>query len=245
MIFLFPAFTLADEPAEEVRATPYRPTISNPAELPVPGWVETELGWQLTHGGENKDRHSMPYLLKFAMNEDWGVLVGGDGYVNQVETKQSILTEGFGNVALFLKRRAALTETSVFGLEVGAAHQTLDGGQFDYIANAIFSQDIGLFRLDTNVSATYLGGTEPGEDRWVVGWASALGFPIADQWGGAIEFSGFHRSGTPEFAQFLATVNYTYHPRVVFDAGAATGIMNSSYDWTVFAGVTVLLFQVF
>ena len=31
---------------QEPRATPYRPTLSNPAQLPVPGYVEMEMGWQ-------------------------------------------------------------------------------------------------------------------------------------------------------------------------------------------------------
>jgi len=32
-------------------ATPYRPTVSNPATLSEPGWLEMELGWQTTKSG--------------------------------------------------------------------------------------------------------------------------------------------------------------------------------------------------
>src|SRR5437016_3240382 len=38
----------ADEPA----ATPYRPSVSTPAALSEPGWLEGELGWQRTSGGD-------------------------------------------------------------------------------------------------------------------------------------------------------------------------------------------------
>ena len=241
MLALLAPGPLAAEPA----ATPYRPTISNPAELPEPGWLDAELGWQYVAKGANVRRHSMPYLLKFAFNEDFGLLLGGDSYVSQVEQKDSSANDGFGSVSGFAKARFEVNETSVFGLELGAAHQSFEGGTADFIANGIYSQDMGPVRLDANLSFSRLGVIDDGEGRYPVGWAVALGFPIAGQWGGAIEFAGSYRRGADPFAQFLATANYTWHPRVVFDFGVATGLTSASQDITVFAGVTALLWQVF
>jgi hypothetical protein len=48
LIIVFSAPPLwADEPCS---ATPYRPTVSNPAALPVAGWLEVEAGFDRLHG---------------------------------------------------------------------------------------------------------------------------------------------------------------------------------------------------
>lgn len=48
---------LADEaPA----ATPYRPTVSNPAELSAPGWLEVEAGLARTKGGDTAWQNNTP-----------------------------------------------------------------------------------------------------------------------------------------------------------------------------------------
>jgi len=54
--------------AEEPEATPYRPTVSNPAALPVPGMPEIELGGLHTSGGSEQQRDGVPFLAKYAFN---------------------------------------------------------------------------------------------------------------------------------------------------------------------------------
>src|SRR5262245_41530826 len=70
------------EAAPDLQATPYRPTVSNPAALPVPHHLEWEAGGLSLHGPGDNSRASVPYLLKYAFNEDVGVLVSGEGYVS-------------------------------------------------------------------------------------------------------------------------------------------------------------------
>src|SRR5262245_29709236 len=72
----------ADNESRNLQATPHRPTVSNPADLPVPRHLEWEAGGLTTRGPES-DRHtSVPFLLKYAFDQDWGVLVGGDSFVS-------------------------------------------------------------------------------------------------------------------------------------------------------------------
>ena len=61
-------------------ATPYRPTISNPAELSAPGWLELEMGWN--HQNNRSDRRqALPYTAKLALDEEWGILVSGEAFI--------------------------------------------------------------------------------------------------------------------------------------------------------------------
>jgi hypothetical protein len=41
--------------ADEPSTTPYRPTVSTPANLSEPGWLEVEAGGQQTRGGTSPD----------------------------------------------------------------------------------------------------------------------------------------------------------------------------------------------
>jgi hypothetical protein len=83
---LFAALPPAQAENKEATATPYRPTISNPAELSEPGWLELELGWQRISGGSDKRRDSMPLTAKLAFSDDWGVLVGTEARVSAAPT---------------------------------------------------------------------------------------------------------------------------------------------------------------
>ncbi len=66
-------------------ATPYRPTVSNPANLSEPGWLEMELGWQTTKGGSNQWRSSLPLVAKLAFSENWGILVANELAVRRTD----------------------------------------------------------------------------------------------------------------------------------------------------------------
>ncbi|TFG59755.1 MAG: hypothetical protein E4H32_09650, partial [Nitrospirales bacterium] len=64
-----PKYCLGQEPS----ATPYRPTLSNPAQLSAPGYVEMEMGWQSLKEKSTDDyRHTVPYLFKLAFSDNIG-----------------------------------------------------------------------------------------------------------------------------------------------------------------------------
>ena len=54
--------------APDDAVTPYRPSVSSPAQLPVPGQLELELGGLHTRLEDDR-RASLPYTVKLAFNE--------------------------------------------------------------------------------------------------------------------------------------------------------------------------------
>src|SRR5690349_875178 len=99
--------------SEEAHVTPYRPSVSNPAQLPTPGQLELELGGLASNIGAAQ-RDSLPYLLKFAFTDQWGVLLGGDAYVSDEGT------HGVGDTTVVLKRAFLVGEATAFGMELSA-----------------------------------------------------------------------------------------------------------------------------
>lgn len=109
---LAPGLAAADEDA----MTPYRPSVSSPAQLPVAGQLELELGGIHVRSGDTR-RTGLPYQLKLAFNADWGVLLGGEAQVWQYDGVDHV--RGVGDTNLVLKRAWVVDDASAFGMEFG------------------------------------------------------------------------------------------------------------------------------
>ena len=230
--------------AEEASAVPYRPTVSNPAALPTPGYFEVEAGFLRARNDEPRRRDSLPVLLKYAFSENVGVLLGGDAIVRQYSDIDGKST-GLGDTGLTLKLHRALHDKLAVGLEAGiklpTAKDLIGSGKHDVIVNGIMSAEVGEAALDVNLGAIRLGAVNPGESRTASTWAVALSYPINDRWGVAGEFSGVRQGRAPDTSQFLTAISYNVSKKVVLDGGMAWGLTRASTDRAVFAGVTVLL----
>ena len=230
--------------AEEPAATPYRPTVSNPAALPTPGYFEVEAGFLRARSDDPRRRDSLPVLLKYAFTEDVGVLLGGEARVRQYSDIDGKST-GLGDTTLALKLHHALDDKLAVGLEAGiklpTAKDLIGSGKRDVIVNGIMSAEVGEAALDLNLGAIRLGAVNPGESRTASMWAAALSHSINDTWGVAGEFSGVRQGRSPDTSQFLAAISYNVSKNVVLDGGMAWGLTRASTDRAVFAGVTVLL----
>ena len=240
------AAPMAQAEESEPGAVPYRPSVSSPAALPVPGWLDMEFGWQRTSGGGDKRRDSIPFSAKLAFNDAWGVVVGSEFQVRRVDQANAVFTGG-GDTTLLLKHRIATAdEATAWGIAAGikapTAKDTLGSGKSDVIVNGIFSSDFAEgYHLDANLTATRLGAGEAGEGRIQYGWAAALSRSLNDQWGIFVEPSGTRRGGTPSTAQLLAGASYNVSKRLVLDFAVAKGLNNATPDWQLMAGLTVLL----
>jgi hypothetical protein len=230
--------------AEELSATPYRPTVSNPAALPVPGHFEIEAGVQRVKNDDPRRRDSLPVLFKYAFTENVGVLLGGEAYVryySDIDGKAN----GVGDTNVILKLHHAVNDKLAVGLEAGVklptAKDLIGSGKHDKIMTGIVSADLGEAALDLNLGAVRLGAVNPGESRTAYAGAAALSYPLNDKWGIAGEVSGVSQRGASGTAQFLAAVSYSVSKTVVLDAGMAWGLNRASIDHALFAGITVLL----
>lgn len=237
----------ADAPDDGSPAVvPYRPSVSTPAQLSAPGYLELEAGG-LRASDSGASRTTLPYTLKLAFTPDWGIRVGGDAWVRDRGFGQS--DSGVGDTAVVLKRRFAVSDATAWGLELGetfpTAKDSVGIGHAQTTVNGIFSSDFAPgWHTDINVNETHLGGSgQP--SAWQAGWAAAVSRNLSDAWGAVGEFSGTHQSGTPNQAQFLAAASWNESPAAVLDFGLARGLNDVSPRWQVFAGVTLRLGKVF
>jgi len=235
---------LADDQDTEPSVTPYRPTVSNPADLPVPGWLEGEFGGLHTSGEDHSRADSVPWLLKYAFDENRGLLLGGNAYMSAQPSGAS-KQSSFGDTFLEWKQRFPVSDKAAFGIEAGVVAPTashdLGIGKAQWEANGIFSSDLGAMHLDLN-----LGGVRGGElpmhvSPWQTTWAAAISTSLSDNWGTAFEFSGAHQRGLATQSQALLAFTCNVSHRLVLDAGGAYALAHSAHDRSVFAGATVLI----
>ncbi len=228
--------------------TPYRPSVSTPATLSAPGWVEFEAGVLRARGRESSQRDSLPYTLKLAFTPDWGLRVGGDAWVRQSDEMGQRIS-GSGDSSIVLKRRFAVDDVSAFGLEGGATlptgHRGISGGKASYSVNGIYSADLGSYHTDINLLGTRLGAADAGVGRTQVLWATSLSKALNDQWGLVGELSGTRQRGVDSTTQFLFAASYNVSKSITLDAGASRSLRSGVPDWSLFSGVTMFVGRLF
>ena len=229
---------------DEPTVTPYRPTVSNPADLSAPGWLEFEAGASWLRDANATRTASIPYLFKYAFDEDHGVLLGGTAWLDQ-KPRDAGSTSGFGDTFVEWKQRFAVREGMAFGIEAGVEAPTaragLGNGKPAYLINGIFSTDLGTTHLDVNAGGTRLTRTEPPGSAWQSAWAVALSHPLGAQFGVAAEVSGTAQRAVEHSHQALTALNYNMSRRCVLDAGVAYGLDRGDHAHSIFFGGTFLL----
>ncbi|MFL6672651.1 MAG: transporter [Massilia sp.] len=237
-VLLLAALAPAAGAADFADVTPYRPSVSNPAQLPAPGQLELEAGG-LAAGNER----SLPYLLKLAFSDTWGVLLGGDAYVRTHASGAS--NEGIGDTSLVLKRAFIVDDATAFGLELGVklptASTAIGSGKSDWTLNTIYSKDFGTLHVDANLNATRLGAPDPGASRTQAGASTSFSVALDQHWTATWEVSGTRNPGAPSTAQALAALSFAPDKRLVIDVGFAKGLNPASPGWSVFSGVVLPL----
>jgi hypothetical protein len=231
--------------AEAGTVTPYRPSVSTPAQLPAVGQLEYEAGFLSTRQDGGR-RDSIPVLFKLAFSEQWGVLAGGDAFVSSRDA-DGVRARGLGDTTVTLKRAFVIDDATAFGLEFGAkiptAKDSIGSGKADFILNSIYSKDFGKVHMDANANVTRLGAFEQGTSRALAGLSTSFSMPVSERWGATAELSGTHRRGADNTAQLLLAAAYSPSKRVTVDIGAAHGLTAASPDWSLFGGLVVPLGQ--
>lgn len=229
--------------AEPLTVTPYRPTVSNPAELSALRHLEVEFGVQSIQTGTANQRNSLPFTLKYPFAEQWGILVNGESWINARTPEET--HEGFGNTALLIKHYHSLDETLAVGFEAGtvlpSAPTVLGQGRTDYLANFIVSKDISDLRIDINAGVTRKGYKEEEQDRYKFNWAIAPSIKLSPEWYLAGEFSGILSAQAKPSSQFLTAFSYLATPLLMLDFGGAIGMTSAADDYSIFAGFALLI----
>jgi hypothetical protein len=222
--------------------TPYRPSVASPAQLPALGQLELEMGGLSEKKGSER-RNSLPYQLKLAFSDQWGVVLGGEAYISDRQNGRH--TNGFGDTSVTLKRAFAIDDKTGLGLELTAmaptAKDALGSGKADYTLNGIFSKDFGALHMDLNLNETRPGAIDPGSGRMQTGWAASFSTPLDERWTATGELSGTRQAHEPNTAQLLAALTFNPTPRLAIDVGIAKGLTHASQDWSLFSGVVLPL----
>jgi hypothetical protein len=234
---------------DEPTTTPYRPSVSTPAALSAPGWLEIEAGFEHDHGGAGSRRDSVPTTFKLAFSPDWGIRVGQEAWVRQGDDSGRM--SGIGDTSVILKRRFAIDDKQAFGLEAGVTVPTgrrgigNGSGKPDYGINAIYSADLGDWHTDLNLVTTRLGQVDAGASRGQLLWAASLSRSLNEQWGVVGEFSGTHERGAENTSQFLLAASCNLSKSLTLDAGAARSLRGGAPVWSAFTGFTWLAARLF
>lgn len=227
----------ADAPA----ITPYRPTVSNSAQLPAAGQLELEMG-VLSAKSDDERRVSVPILFKLALNDQWGILLGGDSLV-VTRNNEGMRNRSVGDFSVVIKRAFLIEEGTAAGVEwsvkVPSATHNTGTGKADYTLNTILSKDIGDFHLDANANVMRLGAYEADTGRIQTGLSAALSTALSEKWSGVVELSGARRSSVPGSAQLLVAASYSASKRLTLDFGITHGLTPSAVKWSVFSGLVV------
>ncbi len=228
---------------EQLTVTPYRPTVSNPAELSALRHLELEFGVQSNQPGQEVERNGLPFLLKYPFADQWGLMVGGEAWIKSRDQDGTI--SGFGNTSVQLKHYYPINPTLAVGFEAGvilpSARPSLGQGRTDYLANLIVSQDISELRIDVNAGITRHGYKEQDLDRFGYNWAIAASQIVTERWGIAGELSGILAKQQKPVSQFLASLNYLATPQLMLDFGGTVGLTSITDDYGAFAGFTWLI----
>jgi hypothetical protein len=229
--------------------TPYRPSVSTPAALSAPGWLEVEAGVQSSRAEDPRRRDSLPYSLKLAFTPDWGIRIAGDAWLRQLGA-DGTRVRGGGDTSFVLKRRFAVDDASAFGVELGVkfptARRELGSGHSDVGLNGIYSTDFaGRWHADINASATHLGAFDPQAGSWQKAWAAAVSRSLGERWSVVGELSGTQRDGAGHTSQALVATTYSISPAIALDIGVSKGLSAASGGWSVFTGATFLAGRLF
>ena len=218
--------------------SPYRPSVSSPAQLPLAGQLEFELGGLRVRADDAK-RSSLPYQFKLAFSKEWGLLIGGEAHVwvRDASGKQ----QGLGDTTIVLKRAWIADEASAFGMELGVklptANDNIGSGKTDTTLNTIYSRDLGAVHMDANLNATRLGLAAPGSARTQLGASASFSTPLSENWGITGEVSGTRRSGAESGVQWLTALTWSPSKRLTFDVGVARALRPTPAATSLFAGV--------
>ena len=223
--------------------TPYRPSVSSPAQLSAAGQLEFEFGG-LQQRSDGARRRSLPYLFKLAFDQEWGLLIGGEARVWQRDADGR--AQGLGDTTLVLKRVWSVDEASAVGMELGAklptandVNGTLGSGKTDYALNTIYSRDFGAVHMDANLNALRLGAVDAGNSRLQWGASTSFSIALSEHWGVTGELSGTRRSGTGSGVQVLTALSYSPSKLLTFDIGVARAARPRPATTSVFAGVVM------
>jgi hypothetical protein len=239
-------FAMGQQAIDIPTANPARPTVSTPATLPRPGYLQFETGFLAAwHAPEVSSQSSLNEVVKMAFSSRIQALAAfepiahsrADGLASNdagdiVAGLQTVIYPGEGTkptVAFAYLRRV-----------YGGSARDLDVGSFRNSAEVLVSADVKGFHCDTNYIFNEVLDTSV--HRAQFGQTLSISHVIKGKLGATGEIWHFtqpflrgHAIGN------LWALNYNARHNLVFDAGFNRGLTSTSTHWEIFTGFTYLL----
>jgi hypothetical protein len=234
---------------DEEEVKPSRPGIANPAEIPEPGVLQLEVGYDSNfRAREVRAEHTAQLTLRYSAAKR--LLLHADVEAVRSETDEATRERatgvgdtrvGFQVVALEGgEGRPALAFAYFAKLPAADESKGLGTGRFDHKVVGLLSWKAG--ETDVDFNAAYLLVGKEGEPGWEHGGQGALSVSrdFKNHFGFEAEVSGqSHDDVQPRGVFALGALHYTASPRLVFDAGARFGLNPDAPRFGLFAGLTV------
>ncbi len=220
---------------DEITAVPNRPTFASTAEMVQLGVFEIEYGFEAGKGHQNVNG-----LLK------WGAVNNLELWFLNNPVERDAGTAGLGDSGagfkykLFPQVKARPTVAILYLATLPTARPELGAGAMAHLVQLLVSKDFGKHHFDVNEGVQFVGRAQlSGFDRR---YFTALSYsrPLKGKWGYTGEIAGFSRQNatTPATMTLLNAATYNMSPRLVLDGGAYIAAYGQLPRFTVFAGVT-------
>jgi hypothetical protein len=220
---------------DEITAVPNRPTFASTAEMVRLGVFEIEYGFETAKGHQNING-----LLK------WGAVKNLELWFLNNPIERDAGTAGLGDSGagfkykLFPQKNARPTLAVLYVATLPTARPELGAGAMAHLVQILVSKDFRKHHFDVNEGVQFAGRPQlSGFDRK---YFTALSYsrPLSGKWGYTGEIAGFSRQNatTPATMTLLNAATYNLSPRLVLDGGAYFAAYGQLPRFTVFAGVT-------
>lgn len=234
---------------EEEEIKPSRPGVANPAEIPEPGVLQLEFGYDSNFRSEDiRDAHSTPLTLRFSAAKRLLLEVNFDGFKSETDELTRERASGVGDTRVGFQfvaleegeQRPALAFAYYAKIPTADAGKGLGTGRFDHKLVGLLSKKVGEADVDFNVAYLLVG--KEGEPGWEHGGQGALSISrdFKNNFGFEAELSGqSHDDIQPRGVFALGALRYHVSRRLSFDAGARFGLNPEASRFGLFAGMTV------
>jgi hypothetical protein len=220
---------------DEIAAVPNRPTFASTAEMVQLGVFEVEYGFEAGKGHQNING-----LLK------WGAVKNLELWFLNNPVERDAGTTGLGDSGagfkykLFPQVKARPTVAILYVAILPTAKPELGAGAMAHLVQFLVSKDFGKHHFDVNEGVQFVGRAQlSGFDRR---YFTALSYsrPLKGKCAYTGEIAGFSRQNatTPATMTLLNAVTYNMSSRLVLDAGTYIAAYGQLPRFTVFAGVT-------
>lgn len=234
---------------KEPEIKPSRPGVANPAEMPEPGVLQLELGYDSNFRARDvRAEHSVPVTLRYSAAKRLLLQLDFDAVISEIDEATRVRSTGFGDTRVGFqvvaledtKEHAALAFAYYAKLPTADEEKGLGTGRFDHKFVGLLSRQFG--RTDVDFNAAYLLVGKEDEPRWEHGGQAAVSVSrdFKNRFGFEVELSGQSLDDVQPRGLFaLGAVHYNASRRLILDAGARFGLNPEAPRVGVFAGMTV------